>query len=452
MNLSDLDLFRKIPRDFTKGTKPGGFLSIAAIVLMVVLFVMELVAYLRGDVKFNVTMDGNRDPDIKVTLRVQMFELPCEFTALDVYDYLGTTRLDVQQNVFKNRIAAGDSRHGMGRPLGFFDDHMPPIQHEEGHDPNKQVSLDLSKVDFMSHLEQRGDKFSFVNFYAGWCSHCQRLKPTWEAFAEQVQLRRMDIAIYKVDCVHQASVCNDQRVMAYPTLRLFKGTKVYQEDYNGDRTVDAFIRFLESKTGVHPEVAKTLADERQHKVEGCIVSASLSLKRVPGNIRIHAKSGSHDIEPMTTNVSHKILNFGFGPTDNRGHLLSHIPKWLAPYTDPLDNLDFVTTKGFMSHDHYLKVVTTRWTQTFPFKQNHGYQFTSASHTYENAPNVPEVKFSFDLSPIMIDMSDSGGKRWYDFLTSVCALVGGIYTVIGLMDTALYATVKRMNKNNQGKLN
>lgn len=449
MNLTELDLFRKIPKDFTKGTKSGALFSLAAIGLMLLLFFLELASYLRGKIDYSVTMDDNTDPQIRVSIRVQMYELPCEFAQLDIYDYLGVNRLDVQQNVFKNRIAGPSGE----RFLGFYEN-KPKIMHEAHHDPNKVASLDLSRKDFMSHLEQRGDRYSFVNFYANWCSHCQRLAPTWEAFAEEVLRRNMDVAIYKVDCVHQAQVCQDQRIMGYPTLRLFKGTKIVTDDYMGDRTVAAFLAHLETNTGVHAAAAFNAnnASERIHKVEGCIISARLDLNRVPGNIRIHARSDAHDIEPLATNVSHTIQNLGFGATDNQGHILTHLPRYLAPNTNPLDGKSFVNTQGFLSHDHYLKVVSTRYIKTgFPSKVVQGYQLTVASHMYENAPQIPEVKISFDLSPTAIVLTDAGRKKWYEFLTNVCALVGGIYTVISLMDTAFYATMRRVSKDNQGKL-
>ena len=36
---------------------------------------------------------------------------------------------------------------------------------------------------------------------------------------------------------------------------------------------------------------------------------------------------------------------------------------------------------------------------------------------------------------------SKGRRWYDFVTSVCAIVGGTFTVLGLVDGMLYKIMK-----------
>ena len=49
--------------------------------------------------------------------------------------------------------------------------------------------------------------------------------------------------------------------------------------------------------------------------------------------------------------------------------------------------------------------------------------------------VPEAKFSYDLSPMAVVVSNKG-RRWYDFITSLCAIIGGTHTVVGLVDTVL----------------
>ena len=49
-------------------------------------------------------------------------------------------------------------------------------------------------------------------------------------------------------------------------------------------------------------------------------------------------------------------------------------------------------------------------------------------------------FSYDLSPMAVVVT-SKGRRWYDFLTSLCAIIGGTFTVVGLLDTFLHKFLK-----------
>lgn len=59
--------------------------------------------------------------------------------------------------------------------------------------------------------------------------------------------------------------------------------------------------------------------------------------------------------------------------------------------------------------------------------------------YEES-EVPEAKFSYDISPMSVVIS-SKRKRWYEFVTSTLAIIGGAYTVLGLIDGVLYKVFK-----------
>jgi ABC-type transporter Mla maintaining outer membrane lipid asymmetry permease subunit MlaE len=50
-------------------------------------------------------------------------------------------------------------------------------------------------------------------------------------------------------------------------------------------------------------------------------------------------------------------------------------------------------------------------------------------------DVPQAVFQYDLSPIAVSLQRKG-KRWYEFLTSLCAIIGGTFTVVGLVSSFL----------------
>ena len=72
--------------------------------------------------------------------------------------------------------------HPSNRPQISHDEHHPSI--EELHENGVHASP-LHEADFVAYLQEH--KFTFVNFYAPWCIWCQRLEPTWEAFAEEIE-------------------------------------------------------------------------------------------------------------------------------------------------------------------------------------------------------------------------------------------------------------------------
>ena len=42
------------------------------------------------------------------------------------------------------------------------------------------------------------------------------------------------------------------------------------------------------------------------------------------------------------------------------------------------------------------------------------------------------------------------KQWYHFLTTLCAIVGGVFTVCGILDSISFSAVKMMKKVELGK--
>ena len=58
---------------------------------------------------------------------------------------------------------------------------------------------------------------TFVKFYAPWCGHCQKLRPTWDALAESNT--RAKIAL--IDCTKSGEICARYSVRGYPSLLFF---------------------------------------------------------------------------------------------------------------------------------------------------------------------------------------------------------------------------------------
>eukprot|EP00172_Hildenbrandia_rubra_P002689 Plantae.Rhodophyta-Hildenbrandia_rubra.ctg37368.p1 GENE.Plantae.Rhodophyta-Hildenbrandia_rubra.ctg37368~~Plantae.Rhodophyta-Hildenbrandia_rubra.ctg37368.p1 ORF type:complete len:461 (-),score=55.92 Plantae.Rhodophyta-Hildenbrandia_rubra.ctg37368:506-1888(-) len=459
MKLSGYDIFRKVPRDLTHGTTHGAILSIFAFLLMSLLFTFELWTYLAGKVETSVMLDTNRNSLLQINFKITVLQLPCEFTSIDVWDYLGNNKLDLAKDLHKTMVTGERGEH----ILGAWDDGMSTsngdnaVEYEQG--VKLQLGMDesetLNKDNFDDELKK--NTWSFVDFYANWCSHCLKLAPTWEAFAKTVHDKHIRVKVYKVDCVVHEHLCLRNGINSYPTLRVYKGHQPMIPDYRGKRTVEALLNWMESMTNEHEhsdEGQKSVRQTRQHRQEGCLVLGSLWVNRVPGNFHITAKSKSHDFDPKSTNLSHIVHHFSFGPKLPR-KVLRHLPAEVRSNINPLDGRSFINEKHepHTSHEHYIKVVSTHYrvgkSSLFGHSDAPGYQMTATNHKYKSDPAVPEAKFSFDLSPTAIVIVQ-GGKRFYEWLTSVCAIIGGAFTVFSLLDGGIYA-IRKTIKGGQGKL-
>ena len=70
-----------------------------------------------------------------------------------------------------------------------------------------------------------------------------------------------------------------------------------------------------------------------------------------------------------------------------------------------------------------------------------YQLVQSSQIMQYAEDtVPEARFSYDLSPMSVTVSKKP-KRFYEFVTSICAVIGGTFTVVGLLSGFLSVVFK-----------
>ena len=76
------------------------------------------------------------------------------------------------------------------------------------------------------------------------------------------------------------------------------------------------------------------------------------------------------------------------------------------------------------------------------EQRRAYRILQSSQlSFYYTDQVPEAKFSYDLSPIAVAYV-SEPRRWYDYVTSIMAIVGGVFTVFGMLEGMISAVTTR----------
>uniref|UniRef100_K3W884 Endoplasmic reticulum vesicle transporter C-terminal domain-containing protein n=1 Tax=Globisporangium ultimum (strain ATCC 200006 / CBS 805.95 / DAOM BR144) TaxID=431595 RepID=K3W884_GLOUD len=187
------------------------------------------------------------------------------------------------------------------------------------------------------------------------------------------------------------------------------------------------------------EVEKILRGEVK---EGCRIKGSLLVSKVAGKIYFapskYFRNGylsARDLVDATFKVfdtSHKIESLSFGES-------------FPDMKNPLDKRYKILnddTRG--SYQYFLKVVPTEYSFLSQLRIVTN-QFSATEHFHELTPTsekgLPMVSFSYSFSPIMFRIEEYR-KGLLQFLTSVCAIVGGVFTIMGIMDSLAFAVLNK----------
>ncbi|KAK9075720.1 hypothetical protein SSX86_004049 [Deinandra increscens subsp. villosa] len=182
--------------------------------------------------------------------------------------------------------------------------------------------------------------------------------------------------------------------------------------------------------------------------EGCNIYGALEVNKVAGNfhfVKSFHQSSIHIPDLLTFNedsynISHKINKLAFG-------------DYYPGIVNPLDGVDWFQKIPNGMYEYFIKVVPTIYTNVRGHTINTN-QFSVTEH-YKSPEfgrrSLPGVFFFYDLSPIKVTFTETH-TSFLHFLTNVCAIVGGIFTVAGIVDSFIYHGHRALRKKMEiGKL-
>ncbi|KAH7862008.1 hypothetical protein Vadar_033615 [Vaccinium darrowii] len=473
--LKSVDFYRKIPRDLTEASLSGAGLSILATLSMIFLFGMEFSSYLKVSTAPSVIVDRNSDGEfLRIDFNMSFPALSCEFASVDVSDVLGTNRLNVTKTLRKYPIDSNLKPTGSEYQSGVM---ARVIKHDDEVDEEyseDSVILNGRNFETIAHRYP----ILVVNFYAPWCYWSNRLKPSWEKAARIVRERydpEMDgrIILGKVDCTEEADLCRRHHIQGYPSIRIFrKGSDLRDdhgqhdhESYHGDRDTDTLVKTMENLVAPIPLESQRLALENNQDdakrpaplVGGCRIEGFVRVKKVPGNLVISARSGAHSFDASKMNMSHIIYHLSFGNKISPEVLrdMKRVVPHLGESHDKLNGREYITHPGDsnanVTIEHYLQIVKTEVITRRTLYENKAvqeYEYTAHSSLVHSL-DIPVAKFHFQLSPMQVLILENS-KSFSHFITNLCAIIGGVFTVAGILDSVVHNTMKLMKKVELGK--
>nr|XP_031293659.1 endoplasmic reticulum-Golgi intermediate compartment protein 1 isoform X3 [Camelus dromedarius] len=215
--------------------------------------------------------------------------------------------------------------------------------------------------------------------------------------------------------------------------------------------------FLSELTGfITTEIVNELYVDDPDKDSGGKIDVSLNIS-LPNlhcelvGLDIQDEMGRHEVGHIDNSM--KIpLNNGVGCRFEGQFSINKVQNVHGAF-NALGGADRLTSNPLASHDYILKIVPTVY-EDKSGKQRYSYQYTVANKEYvaysHTGRIIPAIWFRYDLSPITVKYTERR-QPLYRFITTICAIIGGTFTVAGILDSCIFTASEAWKKIQLGKM-
>jgi len=403
-SLKSFDAYPKLNDEFKVKTFGGAIISLVSISLILVLFFSELSLYLQVETHDHLLVDTTRGEKMRINFDVEFPHIPCSLLSLDAMDVSGSHQLDVSHHIKKQPLDRS------GQPIG------DEVRHE----------LETSKP--LKAEELAAFKEAVQNNQTG-PAHIRAAAPIPKPKIDPTKQPGYCGPCYGAE-LHPQQCCNTcdavrdaYRARGWALVEL----KNIEQCVAAGETQDVILNQLE-------------------RGEGCRMHGFLQVNKVQGNVHFapgksfqSAHMHIHDLAAFPAhrfNVSHRIHQLSFG---------EHFPGRVNPLDQTEKMLDESQSGGM--YMYYVKIVPTTYAPLHGsvVKTN---QFSVTEHfrtvTGSQGQGLPGCFFFYEISPIMVKFTEQR-KSLPHFLTQLCAILGGVFTVAGMVDRLIYTSFRHWRK-------
>lgn len=184
-------------------------------------------------------------------------------------------------------------------------------------------------------------------------------------------------------------------------------------------------------------------DNKGNKRSGCRLEINFQINKVPGNFHLSTHSASN--QPSVIDMAHIIHEISFGDDVRTLNLEGSF--------NPLGQLKHLDDSALQSHEYHLRIVPSIYDELNgarlrPYQYQYAYKrYISLGFTGQV---IPAIWFKYDINPISVKYKKHR-RPFYEFVCMTCAIIGGTFTVAGIIDSLVFSASNILEKLELGKL-
>ncbi|XP_066913255.1 endoplasmic reticulum-Golgi intermediate compartment protein 1-like [Clytia hemisphaerica] len=175
--------------------------------------------------------------------------------------------------------------------------------------------------------------------------------------------------------------------------------------------------------------------------EGCRFEGHFEINRIPGNFHLSTHSAAQ--QPQNPDMTHIVNSLQFGD----------IIETTGAF-NAMGELDMTEYPAMATHNYVIKIVPTKFKRlSGQIEDTFQYSYAQKEFIAYNGHRqqlMPAIWFKYDFNPITIQYTEQR-QPFYHFITMFCAIIGGTFTVAGIIDTIIYTAHNIIKKAEIGKL-
>jgi len=392
--LKKFDNHSSVANEYRVHTSSGAVLSTATLLVILYLIYTEFHFNLRPSIRNNVHVNATTPVGVEVEFDVTFPSVPCALLSIDANDPMGqrqSLHIDRTHRVWKHRLDEDGNMKGhrtkfeLGNTLQN-EDHL-----KEFADKNIEFDGDGGDDDDLHDFEES-------------CGSCYGAGDEGEC----------------------CNTCDDVK-------------RVYQRKG----------WFFDNKTKKDIKQCEKEKRGSDEKGEGCNVHGIVALSSGGGDLHLAPGHGLENFGREVTfsslsdlmtqafdsfNVSHTVNKLRFGE-EFPGHVFQ------------LDGQPRMIEDAYGMYQYYIKIVPTlfKFLNGTTIQTN---QYSVTEHMRHVSPSsnrgLPGVYFFYEVSALHVEIEEYR-HGWVRFLTSIAAVIGGVFSAMGAADSYMFSTMNRRGR-------